>query len=61
MPKKLSAPIYAAVVEMNGTRMYSRFSEDLDALIRDAETLYTGIVAIERAHAGEPPVWTRPA
>lgn len=52
-------PIYAAVVNMNGQDVYSRFSQDLEKIIKDAETLYTGIIRIELAHSDEPPVWVR--
>jgi hypothetical protein len=57
--KKEQKPMYATVAIMNGMRVYCRFSTDLEMLIHDAETIYTGIIAIEEAHAGKPPVWER--
>lgn len=52
------APLYASVCEMNGARVYTSFSRDLAKLIAQTETSM-GVIAIEEAHAGKPPVWTR--
>lgn len=51
-------PVYATVVMMNGARWYSRFGSDLPELIAYAERM-PGVVAVELAHAGKPPVWER--
>lgn len=54
-------PFYGAVcINHNGRRIYTSFSTDLEALIETAKTNW-GIVEIEEAHAGKPPVWTREA
>lgn len=57
---KENKPVYGAVcLDWEGRRVYTSFSSDLDELILNATTVGYGIVAIEKAHAGEPPVWTR--
>lgn len=58
--RKKQKTIYAYVCERDGQRIYTSFDVDLDAMIDAAETWKLGVVAIEEAHAGKPPVWTRP-
>lgn len=52
-------PVYGTVcINWNGDRVYTSFSTDLQELIDKAEHTF-GIIAIEEAHAGKPPVWER--
>ena len=54
-----SKPIYGAVcIGTLGVRVYTSFSTDLQELIDKADTNF-GIIEIEEAHAGKPPVWKR--
>lgn len=56
---KDSKPMYGAVcIDWNGHRIYTSFSTDLQELINKAKSMH-GIIEIERAHAGEPPIWER--
>ncbi len=55
---KKQMPVYATVVIMNGKRWYSSFNSDLNLLIEKTKDM-PGIIAIEEAHAGKPPVWER--
>ena len=61
MARKELKPYYANVCDRDGHRVYTSFGTDLAKMIDDAETWLHGVVAIEEAHAGKPPVWTRPA
>lgn len=57
---KETTPVYGAVcLNWEGHRVYTSFSTDLQELIDIAEGIGHGIVAIEEAHAGKPPVWER--
>lgn len=60
-PKRTASatPLYATVCLMNGHRCYGSFSRDLPKLIAYAER-NRGVIVIDEAHAGKPPVWTRP-
>lgn len=52
-------PVYGAVcIDWEGRRIYTSFSTDPQELIDKAEGSY-GIVEIEEAHAGKPPIWKR--
>lgn len=58
---KETTPVYGAVcIGWEGRRTYTSFSTDLQELI-DKATIggYSGIIEIEEAHAGKPPVWKR--
>lgn len=52
-------PMYANVCIKDGRKIYTSFGRDLNQMIVEAETLYSGVIAIEEAHAGKPPVWER--
>lgn len=57
---KETQPVYGAVcINAQGQRIYTSFSTDLQELIDKANGIYHGIIAIEEAHAGKPPVWER--
>lgn len=57
--QKVSTPFYGNVAMMNGREVYTSFGHDLPKMIADAEGLYHGIIRIEEAHTGKPPVWVR--
>jgi hypothetical protein len=61
MARKKPQAIFAYVVERDGSRLYSQFfpESELPRMIEQAETIYTGVTEIEKAHAGEAPVWVR--
>lgn len=57
---KETTPVYGAVcIDERGHRIYTSFSVDPQELIKKAEGAYFGIVAVEEAHAGKPPIWER--
>lgn len=57
---KETEPVYGAVcIDAGGHKIYTSFSTNLQELIDKAEGTYHGIIAIEQAHAGKPPVWER--
>ena len=47
------------VINQNGSRIYSSFGKNLEKMIKEAEEIKIGVIAIEEAHAGKPPVWIR--
>ena len=59
--KRRDSVIYANVIMRDDHRLYSSFfhKDKLDSMIAAAIRYNHGVIAIERAHAGEPPVWTR--
>ena len=57
---KETQPVYGAVcLDWNKKRVYTSFSVNPQELIDRAEGGDYGIIAIEKAHAGEPPIWER--
>lgn len=60
MRKRPPSIIYGNVIERDGRHIYSSFGTDLAAMIDAAETRLSGVIAIEEAHQGKPPLWTRP-
>lgn len=63
MPKKKTLDMYGNVCLMDGHRIYSSFfrEDELQKNIDEAIAYKSGVIAIEKAHAGEPPVWERSA
>lgn len=55
----MNRPYFANVCERDGKPIYTSFGHDLAEMIRAAETINYGVIRIEEAHAGKPPVWTR--
>ncbi len=50
--------MYGCVIDWNGRRIYSSFYRTAKEAIEYAERM-PGILAVELAHSGQPPIWER--